>query len=139
MQTLGGYTFYWNPDVMSIPEKQKDVAVTKTYGGSAVFEWDAILEGTQVQLEWSMMPNGMYKKLRTQYLQTGTLFVWDPETGGNTYNVRIVKLEGSYFTTVHHEGGLRRNVKLTFDIRSLQSIVQSTTTSTTSTTSTTTS
>jgi hypothetical protein len=134
MQTLGGYTFYWDPDVMSIPEKKKMVAVAETYGGSAIFEWAAILQGTKVVLEWDMMPKGMYKKLREQYLATGTEYVWNPQTGGNTYTVRIVGLEGTYFGTVHHEGHYRRNVKLTFDIRSLAAVLQSSTTTTTSTT-----
>jgi hypothetical protein len=136
MQTLGGYTFYWDPDVMSIPEKQKTVAVAATYGGSALFEWGAILQGTKVTLEWDFMPKGMYKKLREQYLREGTTYVWNPQTGGNTYNVRLVKLEGDYFGTVHHEGPYRRNVKLTMDVRSLAAILQSTTTTTTSTTTT---
>jgi hypothetical protein len=133
-QKLGGYTFYWDPDVMTIPEKQKTVAVADTYGGSAIFEWDAILQGTKVQLEWDMMPKGMYKKLRTQYLQTGVTFVWDPNTGGNTYTVKIEKLEGAYMGTVHHEGQFRQNVKLVLNIRSLSAVLQSTTTTTTSTT-----
>lgn len=136
MQTLGGYTFYWDPDVMSIPEKQKTVAVTQTYGGSALFEWEAILQGTKVVLEWNFMPKGMYKKLRQQYLNTATIYEWNPQTGGNTYNVRMVGLEGQYFGTVQHEGLYRRNVKLTFDVRSKATILQSTTTTTTSTTTT---
>lgn len=136
MQTLGGHAFFWDPDKMSIPEKQKDVAVTKTYGGSAIFEWAAILQGTKVQLEWDFMPSGTYKKLRQQYLLTGVTYIWDPQTGGNTYNVQIVRLEGAYFGTVHHEGAYRRDVKLILDIRSKAAILQSTTT--TSTTSTTT-
>jgi hypothetical protein len=130
-QKLGGYTFYWDPDNMTIPEKQKQVAVADTYGGSAIFEWAALLEGTQVQLEWDMMPKGMYKQLRTMYLQTGVTFVWDPNTGGNTYTVVIEKLEGAYMGTVLHEGQFRQNVKLTLNIRSLAAILQSTTSTTT--------
>jgi hypothetical protein len=136
MQSLGGYTFYWNPDRMTIPEKQKVVSVVETYGGSAVFEWAAILQGTRVELEWEFMPDGMYKMLRILYLQTGVTMVWNPEIGGNTYNVKIIGLAGEYFTTVHHEGSYRRNIKMTLDIRSLDAIPQSTT-STTSTTTTT--
>lgn len=112
------------------------VAETQTYGGSAIFEWDALLVGTQVVLEWNFMPKGMYKKLREQYIQTGVDFEWNPQTGGNRYTVRMVDLEGDYFGTVHHEGDFRRNVKLTLSIRSLAATVQATTTTTTSTTTT---
>ena len=135
-QTLGGYQFFWDPDNMGIPEKQKTVAVAETYGGSAFFEWEAILEGTRVQLEWDFMPKGMYKQLRTMYLLTGQDYVWDPNTGGNTYTVRIEKLEGAYFGTVHHEGAYRQNVKLTLNIRSLAAVLQSTSTTTSTTTTT---
>lgn len=134
MQILGGYTFYWNPDRMHIPEKQKDVSVVKTYGGSAIFEWAAILQGTVVELTWNFMPKGQYKALRELYLQTGTTFIWDPETGGNTYTVRIIGLTGEYFGTVHHEGRYRRNAKMKLDIRSLATTVQATTTTTSTTT-----
>ena len=135
-QKLGGYTFYWDPDIMYIPEKKKDVAVSETYGGSAIFEWDAILAGTKVILEWNFMPKGMYKKLREQYIQTGVEFDWNPQTGGNRYNVRITDLVGQYFGTLLHEGAFRRNVKMTFSIRSMAATLQSTTTTTTSTTTT---
>lgn len=137
MQSLGEYTFYWNPDKMSIPEKKKDFSRVKTYGGSAIFEWAAIVKGTVVTLEWNFMPKSQYEALRAMYLQTGATFVWDPETGGNTYNVRIQDLAGEYHEVVHHGGKWRQKVKLAFDIRGFESHVQSTTT-TTSTTSTTT-
>lgn len=136
MQKLGSYTFYWNPDKMSIPEKRKDVAVEKTYGGSAIFEWAAILEGTKVQMEWNFMHKGQYNALRDLYLQTGTTFVWDPETGGNTYNVKIEALTGEYHEVLHHGGSYRQNVKMTLNIRSFASRVQSSTTTTTTTTTT---
>lgn len=112
------------------------MAVAETYGGSAIFEWDAILSGTKVVLEWNFMPSGMYKQLRTQYLQTGVEFDWNPQTGGNRYNVRITDLTGQYFGNVLHEGAFRRNVKMTLNIRNLSATLQSTTTSTTSTTTT---
>lgn len=137
MQTLDGYTFYWNPDQLGIPEKKKEVSRVKTYGGSAIFEWPAILEGTVVELKWNFMPKEMYAELRGKYLQTGTEMIWDPETGGNTYNVRIQKLTGEYHDVVNHAGSYRANVKMSLDIRSFASQVQSTST-TTSTTSTTT-
>ena len=136
MQKLGGYTFYWNPDKMSIPEKHKVVAIERTYGGSAIFEWDAILEGTRVTLEWKYMPKGQYNALRDMYLQTGVTFVWNPETGGNTYNVKIASLIGEYHEVVHHGGAWRQRVKMLLDIRSFASQSQATTTSTTSTTTT---
>ncbi len=135
-KTLGGYTFYWNPDKMSIPEKKKVVAIERTYGGSAIFEWDAILEGTRVTLEWGYMPKGQYNALRERYLQTGVTFVWNPETGGNTYNVKIASLTGEYHEVVNHGGAWRQRVKMLLDIRSFASQSQATTTSTTSTTTT---
>ena len=136
MQTLGGYTFYWNPDKMSIPEKRKSVSSVRTYGGSAVFEWAAIMQGTVVRLEWNFLPKGMYNALRDMYLQTGVTFVWDPEVGGNTYNVKIVSLSGTYHEVVHHGGSWRQKVLMTFDIRSFASHGQSTSSSSTSTTTT---
>jgi hypothetical protein len=136
-QKLGGYRFYWDPDTVTIPEKKRAVAVADTYGGSAIFEWPPILQGTRVRLEWDFMPKGMYKKLRTLYLQTGVTFIWNPQTGGNTYTVKIEKLEGAYMGTVHHEGAFRQNVTLVLNIRSLYTIPQSTSTTTTSTTTTT--
>lgn len=135
-QTLGGYGFYWDPDIMSIPEKQKTASVVGTYGGSAVFEWDAILQGTQVSLEWNFMPEAMYKQLRDLYLPTGVTYTWNPQTGGNTYTVKIISLTGEYFTNVLHDGPYRRNVKMTLDVRALASIVQSTSTTTSTTTTT---
>lgn len=135
-QILGSYAFYWDPDKMDIPEKQKDVAEEETYGGSAIFEWAAILEGTQVKLEWDFMPKGMYKALRELYLNTGQNYIWNPQVGGNTYNVRIAELTGQYFGTVNAEGAFRKNVKMTLSIRSLAAIVQSTSTTTSTTTTT---
>lgn len=138
MQSLGGYTFYWDPDKMGIPEKRKSFSRVQTYTGSAIFEWSAILEGTEITLEWNFMPKGMYNALRAKYLQTGVTFVWNPNTGGNTYNVRIKDLIGEYHDVVNHGGAWRQKVKLALDIRSKESIVQSTTTTTTSTTTSTT-
>lgn len=134
MQSLGGYTFYWDPDKMGIPEKKKDVSRVKTYGGSAVFEWEAILQGTLVPLEWNFMPKGMYNALRAMYLQTGQTFVWDPDTGGNTYNVKILDCSAEYHEVLNHGGPWRQKVKLILDIRSFAAKLQSTTTTTSTTT-----
>ncbi len=134
MQSLGGYTFFWDPDRMGIPEKKKTVSVVPTYGGSAIFEWAAILQGTRVELEWEFMPKGMYSTLRELYLQTSTSFIWDPATGGNTYNVQIESLKGEYFITGLHGHAYRRAVKMVLNIRSLSAILQSTTTTTSTTT-----
>jgi len=130
MQSLGGYTFYWNPDKMSIPEKKKNFSRVTTYGGSAIFEWAAILQGTQVTLEWNYMPKGMYKALRLLYLQTGTTFTWNPEIGGTTYSVRINDLTGEYHEVVNHGGYYRQRVKLVLDIRTTVTTAVSTTTTT---------
>jgi hypothetical protein len=134
MQSLGNYTFFWNPDEMTIPEKKKDIAVTKTYGGSAIFEWGAILQGTKVTLYWNYMPRGMYKKLRELYIPDGQVYEWNPEIGGNTYNVKIIDLAGSYHEVVNADGKYRPKVELTLDIRSLNTILQSTSTTTSTTT-----
>jgi len=135
MQSLGGYSFFWNPERMTIPEKQKTVAVAETYEGNAIFEWPAIMQGTQVEMEWEFMPKGMYNALRALYLQTDTTFVWDPETSGNTYNVKIEKLSGEYFITGLDGHAYRRNIKMTLNIRS-RAVITATTTTTTSTTTT---
>jgi len=134
MQSLGGYTFYWNPDRMSIPEKQKMVSRVETYGGSAVFEWEAILQGTLVELWWNYMPKGMYKKLREMFLNVGTNYEWNPDIGGTRFSVKVVSLDGRYFETTLHDSSWRGDVKLKLDIRTVT--VTMTTTTTTSTTTT---
>jgi len=133
MQSLGGYTFYWNPDKMSIPEKKKRVSRVTTYGGSAIFEWAAILQGTQVTLEWTYMPKGMYAALREMYLQTGTGFTWDPKVGGTKFGVVITDLAGEYHEVVNHGGSYRQRVKLALDIRTITTTATSTSTTTTTT------
>jgi len=135
-QSLGGYTFYWDPDKMTIPEKKKDVAIQKTYGGSAVFEWPAQLQGKRLDLIWRMMPKGQYKKFRQLYLAIGTTYIYDPNIGGNTYNVKIIDIKGGYHEVVLADGSFRTNATLSLDCRSLASILQSTSTTTSTTTTT---
>lgn len=133
-QILGSYTFYWDPDHMTIPEKKKDIAVQKTYGGSAIFEWSAVLQGTKVELRWNYMPRGMYKKLRELYIPDGQTYEWNPQVGGNTYNIRIIDLKGGYHEVVQAAGKFRPDIVMVFDIRGLNKILQSTTTTTSTTT-----
>lgn len=134
VQSLGGYTFFWDPDRMTIPEKKKDVGVQKTYGGSAIFEWNPLLQGTRIDLKWDFMPRGMYKKLRQLYTQVGQTFEYDPNVGGNTYYVKIIELSGGYHDVVNADGKFRADVTLSLDCRALATILQSTTTTTTTTT-----
>ena len=135
MQKLGGYTFYWDPDEMSMPYSEKTVAEAKTFGGSQVFEWDATIVGKEVVLKWDYMPVGMFNALRRRFLNTGTLYTWDPEiVGGTTYSVVIKKLEGAYFKHMREDTEWRRGVKMTLSLRAKVVVGQTTTTTSTTTT-----
>jgi hypothetical protein len=136
MQKLGGYTFYWDPDEMTMPYSEKTVAEAKTFGGTQIFEWDATIIGKEVVLKWDYMPIGMWNALRRRYLATGTLYTWNPEiAGGTTYSVVIKKLDGSYFKHMREDTEWRRAVTMVLSLRS--KVTTATTTTTTSTTTTT--
>lgn len=135
MQSLGGYTFYWNPDEMTMPYSEKVVAEVESHGGTQLFEWTASIIGKEVVLKWEFMPIGMWNALRRRYLETSTQYVWDPEiVGGTTYNVVIKSLTGGYLKNVHEDNENRINVEMRLGIRSKELIATTTTTTSTTTT-----
>lgn len=126
---LGDYIFTWSPDRMTIPEEKKLVAAAATIEGSALFQWEALLQGARVELHWEWMKEAQYEALREIYLSTDEIN-WNPGAG-IIFTIVPADLEGEYFETALHEAPYRRNVRLVLDIRG-------TTTTSTSTTSTTT-
>ena len=136
MQRLGGYTFTWDPDIMTIPESKKTVGRVKTYSGSAIFQWDAILEGTEVTLKWTLMPSPQYENLRLKYLSTD-IIEWVPGVGSGSFYVAVINLEGEFIEVLNADISYRENVVLQLEIRSIASTTTTTTTTTSSTTTTT--
>lgn len=114
--TLGSYTFTENPQRMTLVESYKDVATVKTYGGTAVFQWDATIAGKDVDLEWDNLSETMYDQLRTLYVDDSTV-VFDPQNG-NTYNVIVKNLEGKYINYGLEDIPVREDVTLTLHILS---------------------
>ena len=51
-QQLGSYTFAFDPDIMDIPEAKKTIVSINTYGGNALFEWEAAIDGAVIELKW---------------------------------------------------------------------------------------
>jgi hypothetical protein len=135
MQKIDDYVFQWNPDRMTIPVREKLVAEVNTYGGSEVFQWPPLYRGTRITLEWNYMPALQWKRLRSKYLKTDRTYIYDPDAGGQTYNVTITRMSGKYHDVVHSEGDYRSDVVVQLSIRSLEDA--DTTTSTTTTTTTT--
>ena len=134
MQSLGGYTFQWNPDDMTMPYSEKTVSEVISFSGTQLFEWTASIVGKEVILSWDYMSNGQYNALRRRYVETGTQYVWDPDIGGTTFNVIIKSLEGSYFKHLSEDIAYRKNVVMTLSLRSKATIQTTTTTTSTTTT-----
>jgi hypothetical protein len=136
-QSLSGYTFEWDPDETSMPYSSKTVAEVQTFGGTELFEWEASIVGKEVVLKWDHMEVGMFNALRRRYLVMGTTYVWDPDIGGNTFNVVIKDFSGKYlrnFTENSSYVNYRENVVMVLSIRSrATTMTTSTTTSTTTT------
>lgn len=114
--TLGSYTFAENPQRSDLVESYKDVATVKTYGGSAVFQWDVTIIGKEIDLEWDSMSTTMYGELRTLYVDDSSV-VFDPQNG-NTYNVIVTNLEGKYYDSGLEDIAYRQDVTLTLHILS---------------------
>jgi len=136
-QRLGDYVFVFNPDNMSVVETKKLVGKVNTDQGAAIFEWPAILQGTEFVLSWNWMYETQYSILRKKYIQTGVTFEWNPQTGGNTYEVVILDMNGKYFETLLHGGPYRENVEMLLSVNSQMSTTTTTTTTTSTTTTTT--
>lgn len=113
--SLGTYTFALNPAGMDIPEAKKPFAEVKTYVGSAIFQWPALIQGQTVELVWSHMGVAQYDALREMYLSAAVV-TWNPQYLG-TYQVVVSHLEGKYLDGVFNANPYRWNVKMRLNIR----------------------
>ena len=113
---LGSYTFALNPIEMDILESKKEVAEVKTYTGSSVFQWDALISGESVTMYWPTMTLTMYAQLRTLYLSASEIAFVPGD--GYTYQVIVTDLNGEYFKYLTGATAYRKEVKLTLNIRS---------------------
>lgn len=114
---LGDYTFEWVPDEMSIPETKKTVSVVPTYGGSAIFQWAPIIQGSQVTMKWNFTSIAQYNALRLEYLKS-EMITWTTEGSPPiVYNVIVVNLTGKYFKVHLDDLEYREDVELILDIR----------------------
>ncbi len=120
MQVLGGYEFIDDPERMPIPEEKKTVAVVGTYGGTAVFQWEPMVAGQQVTLEWTLMEVAQYEALRALYLSQDAVS-WVPGDG-KSYGVVVVDLSGKYADAIFHHKPYRFDVKLILLILSATAI-----------------
>jgi hypothetical protein len=116
LQGLNGYIFPVNPLKVTLPESKKTVSIVETYTGSAIFQWEAFLEGTIVELWWKWMTAEQYEQLRTIYLALDSV-VWD-QTSTKAYTVLVTKLEGEYVEAGLEDQAYRFEVKLELNIRS---------------------
>lgn len=115
--TLGGYTFWRNPNQFDIPRQRKFAAEVQTYESSAYFSWGTYLTGQKIALEWEWMDETMWDQLQT-LLENDTQVVWNPRDG-NTYNVEIMRLDGAYVESALLDAAWRNEVKLELLIRSM--------------------
>lgn len=112
---LGDYTFEWLPDNMTIPEAKKTVAIVPIYSGSAIFQWEPIIQGEKISLTWKFCSIEQYNALRLEYFKTSPI-LW--VTGQLTdYSVIVVNLVGTYYDVHLDDLPYRKDVTLTLDIR----------------------
>ena len=114
--TLGGYTFWRNPEQFDEPRLRKFASEVQTYGGVAYFSWGTFLAGQKCVLQWSWMNETMWDQLQT-LLEDDTQKVWNPQDG-NTYNVEIMRLDGAYVKSALLDASWRQDVQLELLIRS---------------------
>ena len=115
--TLGGYTFWRNPDQFDIPRERRYTAQVDTYAGSAFFSWGTFIEGQTIVLSWEWMDETMWDQLQT-LLEGDAQIVWDPKDG-NTYNVQMTRLDGAYVENALLDAPWRKSVKVELSIRSV--------------------
>lgn len=102
---------------MDLIESKKSVVNVPTLSGSAIFQWAATIQGVLVSLAWDDISETFYENLRTKYLSTNTV-VFDPKDG-NTYNVIVEELTGSYIQYGLEDIPYRKDVELILNIRSM--------------------
>jgi len=133
---LGNYTFNWKPDKITPVQRIKPFGQVNTYSGSAIFQWTPLLQGVPIVLEWDMMEEDQYQQLKIKFLST-SVYEFNPDNRGQSYNVIVRTLNGKYIDTVNNEQPYRLDVQLVMVIESAAS-TSTTTTSSSSTTTTTT-
>jgi hypothetical protein len=115
---LGSYTFEWNPEQYTIPEKQRSYSVVPTYVTAAFFSWGVSRIGKEIVLEWDMMKEAQWDSIQT-ILEADTEVLWYPEGGaGASYTVEVVKLQGEYVEKSISDAPYRRRVQLTLILKS---------------------
>lgn len=113
---LDSYTFPENPQESDLVEAKKVLAKITTYGGQAVFHYDANIQDLSIVLRWDNISNTFWDNLRTKYLASDTV-VFDPQNG-STYNVIVEDLIGKYVQYGLEDIPHRKDVELTLNIRS---------------------
>lgn len=116
-QSIGDLTFVNNPNIQTPPEAKKITAAVATYKSSAVFQWEAILSGTLVELTWDWMYEWEYQLLRTMALTTGQ-YEWDTTHNDVLFNVIVYSPNGTYLKNAIANSPFRQNVSCTLNIRS---------------------
>ena len=115
---LGTVTFTWDPTRITPPEQYKPVASVKTFGGSAVFQWDARLQGAEVELYWDWMGETQFTNIRAVYLATDVVeFNPNAAGGGDTYYVIVKSLTSKYFEVANRDQPYREDVRMVLEIR----------------------
>ena len=89
--SIGGVTF--EPGGRTPDEPDKPTATKDTYAGAAYFSWPANIVGKEIEITKRFMPNATYAALRALYIADEEV-VYDPGTGGATYNVNILFCNG---------------------------------------------
>lgn len=117
-QSIGSVVFYRNPNTMNPPDSKKTVAVVDTYSGSAVFQWEDILQGTNVTLGWDWMSKSEYELLRDMYLTTDT-YNWVSRYNSQIYTVLLTNINGRLIEDGLDNVAYRKEVTLELNIRSL--------------------
>lgn len=116
-QSIGDLIFYRNPNNMTVPESSKIATSVPTYTGSALFQWEAVLSGTEVVLEWEWMSFTEFDAIRTMFLST-SVYVWVSRYNLLSFNVVIVGLTGTLVENALSNVAYRKNIVCTLNIRS---------------------
>lgn len=111
--SLTGYTFPSLPSGMTIIQKDREVAIKKTYSSVVLFTWGLSYVGKIIELTWNVLSSSQYVAFQALYA-ADTQIVFDPQDGSSkTFNVEIVSLDGEYYIHLNDASGhYRRNVKM---------------------------
>lgn len=117
-QSLGDVIFSNNPKNHGLPEPKKTISNVPTYSGSAVFQWAALLAGTEVVLTWDWMLADEYDSIRAMCISMDT-YVWQSQFKGYSFNVIPGNINGVLLDHALDNVPYRKNVTLPLNIRSM--------------------